>query len=149
MPGDTARFNFQIQAPTSTNKLSCIYSIDDIEPLIITFDKEETIVDVGGSEIVYGTVSVPADTPIGTYPGTLTVKCGALLEEGVSGSPVRQGISGPTFSVKVVRTEEERFIRGIEEVVVPGIPYSTIFVVIFVIIVLGVIYWYKKRREKK
>jgi len=149
MRGDSARFSFQIQS-TSTDKTSCTYLIDGLQPLEIKFDKDKMIVDAGGVADVFGTVTVPQGVPIGQYSGSLTVRCAPFVEgEDISGSVVYQSISGPTFSVKVVETEEEKSIREIQEIKQPGISYLAIITIIIVVIVLmsGVYYWFSKRKK--
>jgi hypothetical protein len=152
MRGDTARFSFQLQATTSTNKIACTYSINGLESLEVKFDDEKTIVNAGGVADVYGTVTIPQSAPIGQYTGSLTARCGAYVEEGeLSGSTVYQSISGPTFNVKVVELEEEKSIREVTEVKQQGIPYLAIITIIIVVIVLviGVYYRYSKKGEIK
>jgi hypothetical protein len=150
MRGDSARFSFQLQATTSTNKIACTYSINGLESLEVKFDDEKTIVGAGGVVDVYGTVTIPSDAPIGQYTGSLTARCGAYEEE-LHGSAVYQSISGPTFNVKVVELEEEKSIREVTEVKQQGIPYLAIITIIIVVIVLviGVYYRYSKNGEIK
>jgi hypothetical protein len=148
MRGESARFTFQIQAVTSTDKTACSYSISSMEPLTIEFDENEVTVDAGSIKNVYGTVSVPADTPYKTYSGQLSVSCGAAIEGGVSGSAVKTTIGSSPFTVNVVelRTTEIKEVGGPE---VQKIPYFEITIIAAVLILLISVYYYFRIRKKQ
>ncbi len=146
MRGESADFSFQIQAITSTEDISCVYSLGGMEPLEIKFDSDEKTVGAGSKEKVYGTVTVPEGTPFGTYSSTLSVSCGGT-EGGEGGSQVRSTIGGSPFSVEVVefREKEIREVRPEQE-----IPLEIIILIIIVIIlIIGAYYWSRKPPAKK
>ena len=147
MRGESADFSFEIQAVTSTEKILCDYSISGMEPLDIKFDSEKIIVEPGSIKKVYGTVSVPENAPLGMYSGELTVSCGVVQGEGISGSQVRTTIGGSPFNVNVVKTrsKEIREIRPPEK----GIPIEIIFLIILIVIIIGVYYWHTKIPKRK
>jgi len=147
MRNESAGFRFQIQAVTSTDKISCSYSMNGLEPLVVTFEKSEVTIDAGSVKNVYGTVAVPADTEFKTYNGKLSVSCGAVTEQEVSGSVVKTTIGDSPLNVKVVEVRE----KEIEEVIPPKAEVSyllIIAVIIIVVLVIGVYYWFRKSKKK-
>lgn len=146
MRGESADFSFQIQAITSTSDIQCVYHLSDMDPLEIKFDSDEAIVKAGSKKIVYGTVTVPENTPFKTYSTELTVSCGAVQEGDGSGSQVKSTIGGSPFSVNVVefREKEIKEIRPEEK----GISMEIVFLIIIIIILLiGAYYWYAKPKK--
>ncbi len=147
MRGESADFTFQIQAVTSTEKIFCVYSLSGMGPLEVKFDSDEVIVDAGSKKDVYGTVTVPEDTVFDTYSGTLSVSCGAVQGEDVSGSQVKSTIGGSPFSVNVVEVRG----KGIKEIrpEEKGISTEIIFLIIItVILIIGAYYWLNKPKKK-
>ncbi len=147
MRGESADFTFQIQAVTSTEKISCVYFLSDMRPLEVKFDSDEVIIDAGSKKDVYGTVTVPENTPFDTYSGTLSVSCGAVSQGDSSGSQVRTTIGGSPFSVNVVEVRE----KGIKEIRPEEKGISTeiiILIIITVILIIGAYYWLNKPKKK-
>ena len=149
--GDSARFYFQIQAVMESNKQSCSYSVSGINPLVISFDEKEAVVNAGEIKNVYGTVSVPNNAPIKTYEGELTVSCSPRVEGGISGSVIHKTLIVP-FTASVVEKTEERAIREIPEKEKPAIPSLTMYAIIILVIlivIVGVSYLFSKKKKKK
>lgn len=157
--GDSARFDFQIAAVTSNLKQSCTYSINGLEPLIISFDEETVIVDAGGVKDVYGTFYVPEDAPIKRYNGKLTARCQPIVEE--AGSFIQQSIS-VNFNIDVIGEEAEEITSTLEEVKteIPEeekpeklhllLPEKSYFLLLSMIaVILIIIFYYWSERKKK
>jgi len=152
--GETSLFEFQIQAVTATNDIICTYSFDDISPIIVTFDSDETTVKAGEVAIVYGEIEVPENATFGTYIGELVVSCGPKTESD-SGSSVKTTIGGSRLSVSVVQFREGEK----KSAEIPSLSISTelILLILVIIIILGVYYLKrpsfgrksKKSRSKK
>jgi len=146
MRGESANFVFEIQAITSPDKIICSYSANNLEPLIIKFDQKEVRIEPGKIQKIYGQVTVPNDAPYGTYSGTISVSCGALTEEGGSGSVVKTTIGGSPFNVKVVEFREGE----IKTVTIPETKKSYLGIIIIItllIIVIGVYYYFKSKKK--
>lgn len=149
--GDSARFYFQIQAVMESNKQSCTYSTSGIEPLTVSFDQKETVVNAGEISSVYGTINVPSNAPIRSYNGDLTVSCIPYIEGEVSGSVIHKTIIVP-FTASVVEKAEDRAIRGITEKEKTAIPSLTIYAIIILVILIvavGVSYLFRDKKKKK
>jgi hypothetical protein len=149
--GDSARFYFQIQNVMELNKQSCSYSVSGVEPLKIIFDEKEAIVNVNEVQNVYGTISIPDNSPIKTYSGDLTVSCRPYAEGESSGSVIHKTLIVP-FTASVVEKTEERAIRTITEPKKPAIPSLTMYAIIILVIliaIVGVSYLFSKKKEKK
>ena len=102
--GDTIPFKFKIQAITSREDQFCTYSISDLNPLKVGFDKEESLVKAGNVLEVLGTLKVPFNAPIKYYEGKLIVNCKPnTVAIGVSS--ITQTTEIP-FLVKVIKSEE-------------------------------------------
>lgn len=143
--GESALFEFQIQAVTSTDNLVCTYSMTDPEPLTIDFDFDSVTVTAGSVKKVYGTVYVPEDAPFDSYTSELVVSCGAETETG-AGSQVKTTITGGTLSLDVVQYREAEK----REAEIPGIPMSELIILIILLIILiGAYYLYKQKYTKK
>jgi len=150
MKGETAGFVFEIQAVTSGEKQLCSYGISGLDPLQVTFEEKEAIVDAGSIKNVYGTVTVPNNAETKTYAGTLSVSCGAYSEGQVSGSVVKTTVGGSSFNVKVVDVRSQE-IRNIGPPAEAGFDYSTIIIIVAIIIIVIVVtgVYYKIRYSKK
>ena len=138
--GDTERITFEIQALTSQEKLSCAYSVGGLDPLVISFDEKEVVVDAGGIKDVYGSVSVPVDAPIKVYDGSLTLTCSPYTEnKDYSGSIMHQAIT-VRFPIEVVLTKEEKSVNPIPpEIKVKPKASPIILVLIIIILILAII----------
>ncbi|MDI6826523.1 MAG: hypothetical protein QMD36_05070 [Candidatus Aenigmarchaeota archaeon] len=144
--GDAARFYFEIQAVMESSRQSCSYSISGLDPLVISFDKKEVVVNAGDIKNIYGTVSVPIDAPIKAYNGDLTVSCRPFVGEGVSGSVIHKTLVVP-FTVNVVEKLEERVVREIPEEQKPAIHLLPMLaIIILVILVIYLVYWLNKKK---
>lgn len=143
--GDKTRFFFTIFATGSSVKQSCTYSVSGLEPLVISFDEKEVIVEANGERKVYGTITVPQDAPIKNYEGTLFVSCKPIIEMGVSGSVIRQTMNVP-FSLSVVEKPTERVAPPVtkEEKGLNLLLISSIIVVVIIV----TIYWFSRKRLK-
>ena len=149
--GDSARFYFQIQAVMESNKQSCTYSVSGLDPLVITFDQKEVMVNSGEIKDIYGTISVPNNAPIKSYSGDLTVSCAPHIEGEASGSVIHKTLIVP-FTASVVETTGERAVREIPEkkkTTIPSLTVYTIIILIILIVVVGVSYFVNKRNKKK
>jgi len=147
--GDTARFTFQIQAVTSADKLSCTYRPTALDPIVITFDQNEAIVDAGTLKDIYGTISVPNDAPIKLYNGNLELTCGPYVEvKDFSGSIIHQTIN-VMFPIEVVLQKEQRIAR---EIPLPEIEKSKaspiILVLIIIVLTLAIVGFYMSKKKK-
>jgi len=147
--GDTARFYFEIQATTSSDKLTCKYNANGLDPLVVTFDENETILDAGTYKGIYGTVTVPVDAPIQTYNGGLTLSCAPYNEvKGFSGSIIYNNVN-TRFPVSVVLEKEERAAPNPPVPVIEKPKSSPILLVLIIIIlVLAIIGFYLSRKKK-
>lgn len=145
--GESSRFYFEINCDTDV-KQTCTYSVSGLDPLTVVFDENGVTIDPHTTIEVFGTVSIPSDASIKTYQGDIDVSCSPYVEEGVSGSVVKQTFHLP-FGVKVVEKIEERPAKKFP---IPEVEYQLTTFGIFVIIVLIVIvasigiYWAKKKR---
>jgi len=146
---DVGRFFFHVSAFDSSSNLVCTYSVSGLEPLDITFDNEQVIVELGKESSVYGSISVPAEAPIKTYRGSLEVNCEPVVKEGISGSMIKQSMT-TVFELSVVEKIEERRSPSIIEEK-PTISTSVVLtIIIIIVLVIGVGYWFsKKSKEKK
>jgi hypothetical protein len=143
--GDTTRFYFQIQTATSEGKQSCLSSIQNMEPLIINLDENETILEAGEIKNVYGTVTVPSNTPIKIYSGKLNVRC-MPRAEGVMGSLIIQN-TGLNVRIEIVEKPEET--SEVKEKKMMGAFYLWTPLILIVILVACVTFLFKKQRDKK
>lgn len=148
MRGEDARFTFQIQAVTSDSNQQCKYSMSGLEALNVEFDLDRITVDAGGVKDVYGTVSIPENTPFDTYSGKLTVSCGAAQDEEVQGSVVYTTIGDSPFTVKVVevRAADIREIIGENK---PPFPYLYVIIGAGVILIVAVVILKRKKSKKR
>ncbi|MEM5871396.1 MAG: hypothetical protein QW051_00820 [Candidatus Aenigmatarchaeota archaeon] len=148
MRGEEAGFVFEIQAVTANEKQLCSYSITGMEPLEITFQEKEVIIDAGGIKKVYGKVKVPEGAEIKTYNGQLSVSCGSYYP-GEGGSAVKTNVGGSPFIVEVVeqRTSEIKQVLPPQEIDYTFILIVVVVIIIIVAFALGV-YYYKKKRSK-
>ncbi len=149
--GDTVRFYFEIQAITSPDKLSCSYSISGLDPLVITFDEKEAVVDAGNVNLIYGTVSVPADAPIKGYGGTLSLSCSPYSEtqyKDYSGSVMHETVN-VGFPMEVVLEKEERVVREIPpEVKEKPKASPIILILIIIVLILAIVGFYLSNKKK-
>jgi hypothetical protein len=146
--GEKAGFVFEIQAVTSQEKQLCTYTIAGLDPIQVTFDDNEAIIDAGSIKEVYGTVTIPDSAEVKTYSGTLTVSCGAYSEGQVSGSVVKTTVGGSPFNIKVVevRSQDIRQVGPAQA----GFDYTAILIIILIIIIIVVIgVYYKLRSSRK
>ena len=147
--GDSAEFNFQIQAVTSSDDQSCSYSIDGMDPLVISFEENEVLVKAGEKKNIYGTVSVPEDAEIKKYKGDLTVRCKPQIGDDVSGSVIHRTMISE-FSVNVVETLEEREVPSIPKKEMPSSLYNLpiiIIIIVIIILVIGIYYWTERKKK--
>lgn len=101
--GDTIPFKFEIQAITSVEDQVCTYSVNGLNPLKITFDKEQAVIDAGKILEIYGAIDVPLYAPAKDFEGKLNVNCRPLIEaRGVS--VITQATEIP-FSARVVESK--------------------------------------------
>jgi len=147
MRGESARFVFEIQAVTSTEKVACIYSISDLGPLIIEFDEEEAIIDAGSIKKVYGTVSVHEDAEYKTYNGKLCVTCGVAMENEASGSSVKTTIGSSPFNINIVEFRGKE-IKQIDDKVQKKYYLEIIIIASILILIIGVCYHLKHKKKK-
>ncbi len=149
---DEGRFLFNIFGVGSSSKLSCTYSVTDLDPLVVTFDDEKVVVEPGGQKVVRGTISVPGDAPVKSYAGTLQTTCEPIVEmEGSTGSVIKQSMT-VLFQVSVVEKVEQREVPKIpeEEQPTPTISTSAVLsIIIIVVLVIGVGYWLGKKGKIK
>ena len=145
--GEKAGFVFEIQAVTSLEKQLCTYSITGLDPIQLSFEESEAIVDAGSIKEVYGTVTVPESAEIKTYSGILTVSCGAYTEGQVSGSIVKTTVGGSSFNVKVVEVRSQD-IRNVGPPV-QAFDYTIILIIALIIIIIVILGVYLKRSRKK
>ena len=153
--GDSAKFSFKILAVRSNIKKSCSYSISGLSPLMIDFDEEKAIVDVGEIKKIYGTFSVPEDAPIKRYNGKLTARCEPFIE--TTGSFIQESID-VNFHINVIGEEGE---VTTEEKVTPEIlekpeklhlslfekSYFLLLFIITVILIISFYYWFKRKKN--
>ena len=146
LPGDTARFVFQVQAPFSKVKQSCKLSVSSIDPLKVNLDETSIILNAGETKKIYGTVSVPTNAPVNTYKGKIMVACRPYVtKEELSGSVI-SNTRGVDFVVNVVKTLGERNIPPVSEAKKPTIPSLSILgAVLIVVAIVGIYYWTKKK----
>ncbi|MDI6826521.1 MAG: hypothetical protein QMD36_05060 [Candidatus Aenigmarchaeota archaeon] len=145
--GDAARFYFEIQA-TMDSKQYCTYSVTGLDPLVISFDKKEVVVNAGDIKNIYGTVSVPIDAPIKTYDGTLIVSCKPHVELEASGSVIQQTM-GVKFVIDVIEKLEERVVREIPEKEKPKVSPLSLILLIIVLILSIVGFYLTRKKERK
>jgi len=148
LKGDSSRFYFEIQAVGYTYKQSCIWSLNGMDPLKVNFDETSVIVDAGEIKKVYGTVSVPADTPTKTYNGWLSVTCEPYVE--VSGGSSIKKTTNVPFVVNVVEVIGKQAEQKLptEEEQKPTIHLLPILaIIILVILVICLVYWLNKKKK--
>lgn len=147
LKGETGTFSFEIQVLASEGDMTCEYSFNGLDNFGISFQKPILEIDSGSSANVYGTVTVPENTALGEYSGTLSVSCGPAGND--KGSTVKTTISGSPFNIKVVETREE----PLEEMIIPEekeYPSSTLIIVIVLTVIAIIIYYiYRTKAWKK
>jgi hypothetical protein len=144
--GESTSFYFVIDNTGNPSGLSCSYSASGLDPLVIKFNEEKTELKTQETKAVYGTVSVPTDAPLKSYGGTFSVQCQPLESTGEGSSVVQTAtLFFPTLNV-------------VEKVATPttipekaaAISYSSIFIVLIIlVIVIGIVYRFKKEKMKK
>jgi hypothetical protein len=144
--GDSARFNFEIQA-TMDSKQSCSYSVSGLDPLVISFDENKAVVNAGEIKKVYGTISIPNNAPIKTYPGKLIVSCNPYVEQQESSGSVIHQTMGVDFGIDVVEILEERAIHQITEKE-KSKASPIILVLIIIVLILAIVGFYFSRKKK-
>ena len=144
--GDTARFYFLIQVVPSEGKQSCSSSITGMDPLIISLDENETIMEAGEIKNVYGTVTVPSNTPTKIYSGKLTVRCTPKIES-TSGSLIFQ-TTGLNVRIEVVEKAKEG-TSEVKEIKMIVTPHSLATIISIAIILVVFVSLYVNRRRKK
>ncbi len=112
-PGESGRFQFEIQASPEEGPVTCNYNIEQQLPLTIEFDEQPIPITPTGQTIrmpVYATVTAPIDIEPGSYSTSFCVSCSPAI----SGQPI--GVVGSycgiTFGVDVVgeRTRENPYV---------------------------------------
>jgi len=146
--GDTARFYSNIQTMGSSVKQSCSVSANGMEPLIITFDEKEVVIDPEGKKYIFGYISVPDNAPVQIYKGKILVGCKPEVKEGEGGSSIIQQNMFADFIVEVVAKPEERLITPVPEEKREAFPLP--FIIIVIVLILAIIgYYFSKKSEKK
>lgn len=112
-PGESGRFQFEIQTTPEEGLVTCNYNLENPIPITIEFDEQTTSIPQTGQMIrmpVYATVTAPIETEPGKYSTSFCVTC-APAE---SGNPVGMlgAYCGITFGVDVVgeRTRENPYV---------------------------------------
>lgn len=148
-PGESGRFQFEIQTTPEEGLVTCNYNLENPIPLIVEFDEQSTSIPPTGNMIrmlVYATVTAPIDIESGGYSTSFCVTC-APAE---SGNPVGMlgAYCGITFGANVVgeRTRENPYVPPKKTKMNP-IALSLILIMIAALIILSVIYI--KRLSKK
>lgn len=145
--GDSARFYFFIGTAGSGTRQFCSYTINGMEPLIITLDENKITMNPDENKRIYGTISVPDDAPIKTYTGKLAVDCKPDLKESESGGSMITNSMGTQFKVDVVGKQEERIIQNIPEKEKPKVS-PIILILIIIILILAIVGFYFSRKKK-
>jgi len=148
LTGESSKFYFEIQAVGHTNKQSCGWSFSGLDPMKVSFDESNALVDPDGIAKVYGTVSVPSDTPQKTYNGKLSVTCEPYEELG-GGSVIKRTINVP-FVINIVATIEKRGEQKLpeEEEQKPTILLLPMLsIIILVVLVIYLVYWLNKKKK--
>jgi hypothetical protein len=131
--GDSIPFKFEIQAITSNEDQICTYSVSGLNPLKITFEEEQAVIDAGKVLEIYGRIDVPFYAPAKEFEGKLSVNCRPLIEaKGVS--VITQATELP-FNARVIESK-------------PHIDKVTNIVFILVILILLVFGLYKTKAKK-
>ncbi|MBS3163349.1 hypothetical protein J4427_01540 [Candidatus Woesearchaeota archaeon] len=112
-PGESGRFQFEIQTTPEEGDVTCTYNLENPIPLIINFDEQSIPITPTGQTIrmpVYATVTVPIEAESGSYSTSFCVTCAPKDE----GNPVGAlgAYCGITFGVNVVgeRTRENPYV---------------------------------------
>jgi len=151
-PGDEGRFQFTIQNSPAEKEVSCTLTLDGASPLLIEFDSNPVNIQADIQKMMFGTVKVPEDLPIGEYKETFCVECVDSFQGEVSG---QQGASihgrycKVPINVKVVdeRTRDNLYVP---EKPLPATPnYSIVIVIILLAAVIGVLLKYSKKPMKQ
>lgn len=146
MSGESQNFRFQIQAVTSVDDQECYCSLSGLDPLLVTFEKEKVKIDAGGVKYSYFTVEVPEDAPTDQYTGKLSVRCGAAMPGGLTGSMVYSTINSP-FTLDVVTFREAE--KPEMEIPKPEVPYENLAIIAVVAIILIAGVYYRSKKIKK
>jgi hypothetical protein len=138
-----------IQGGNLQTPVRCSYSVSGLDPLIVSFDRREVVVNSGENVKVYGTLTAPSNTPFATYDeGKFYVSCEPI--EKLTGSKIVNSglLIFPSVSVKEEVERPQPQARPLPTPTPEVPPYSLTLAVIGVIIVLIAIvavYWLRRK----
>lgn len=141
-PGESGRFQFEIQTTLEEGAATCTYNLENPIPLTVDFDEQSIPITPTGQVIrmpVYATVTAPVDIEPGKYSTSFCVTCAPK----VTGNPV--GVLGAycgiTFGADIVgeRTRPNPYIPPKKTKMNPFV-LSLILVIIIALVILSVVF---------
>ncbi len=141
--GEVGKFVFHVSNMGSTADISCDFTVEGLDPLIVSFEKTSEMIKAEEEKRFEGNIRVPMNAEIKTYSGTLKATCSPSLE-GERGSTLKE-IYPLTFSVNIVAEKLTTTTIPQEK---PETTVMSPLVIIIIIIIAAVIiyYWTKKKK---
>lgn len=140
-PGESGRFQFEIQSTPEEGLVTCKYNLENPIPLTVEFDEQSVLITPTGQTMrmpVYATVTAPINISDGAYSTSFCVACAPAK----SGNPVGAlgSYCGITFSANVVseRTRENPYVPPKPKKVNP-FTLSFVLIAIIILVILSVI----------
>ncbi len=141
--GEVGKFVFHVSNIGSTVDTNCDFTVEGLDPLIISFEKTSEMVKAEEEKRFEGSIIVPMNAEIKTYSGTLKATCSPSLG-GATGSALKE-IYPMTLRVSVVANKLTTTTIPEEK---PETTIMSPLVIIIIIITAAVIiyYWTKKKK---
>lgn len=146
-PGESARFQFEIQTVLLDGPVACAITFNT-EPFNIKLDNPSPItIEKGLRYQVYGTITAPSDIGVGSYKKSFSVACSSIEGPQGGGAAVQEVHGFIPFNIDVVntRTRENPYIPPQPEKQYP----STVLFLIFVLIIIVLFIILLVKRNKK
>jgi len=142
-PGDSARFEFQIQSTSGHGDVICKPSVDGDDVIQVNFDREEyPLVDLAAGTpniaFVMGDIMVSADATIdNSYSSQICVVCDKDSQD--SGTSTRKVLCAQSINVNVV-DEVTRENPKVHDKY--AIPWGTILIGLIILLIIAAIFFY-------
>lgn len=149
-PGQSSRFQFEIQTVLLDNPVKCSITFDT-SPFVVELDSTSPItIEPKLRYQVYGKVTAPQEIGLGSYKKSYSVACSDIGAEQGGGAAIQEIHGFIPFNIDVVntRTRENPYVPPKQEEKLPSTLLLFIFVLIIVILfIIFLVSRSKKRRR--
>ncbi len=150
VPGENARWGFEIQTNGLTLPVLCNIDIHKTTPLQVTLDTPSPItLPPGQRNPIYATISIPKNTPNGKYTETFDVSCDLIAEKTSSGSSVKEVIASLPIKYEVVSSFTRPNYTVPEKPKIPPAPEVVLAIIVVLAILLIIMFTYLRKQKPK